>query len=457
MLGLGLVAWRRRQRSRPPSKAFALALALSALTGVYAYHAQPRGEHIGYWDIYHHYLGAKYAPELGYDKLYGATLAADDDGPRMFASLDRVRDLRTQRYLPPRALLARRDHFTSGFTPARWAAFRRDVEWFQAHIDRNVWPLVLTDRGYHPTPSWDRLAGLIASRVPLDAPGAMLALVLPDQLLLLAACAALLWAYGPITLGLFLVAWGANPLHLTPLKGAFLRMDWLAALLVSIAAYRRRRHALAGACLGYAALMRVFPVVFLGGVLVRAAVSLFATRRLAPRDARFLGAFAATSVVLFAFGGGLDRWHDFAVTIGLHAHVVSQQRSGLEYLVGLDRPLLYWPAAALMAVGFILAARRMTRPRLLPAGLVLMFTFVSAASYYYVVACLLVLCFHRRGTTADTWGLSALYAAFAIFAVAAIVHGSALAGSLSFLWSLLLLGLSLVLLWSAMPSRTLET
>ena len=456
VLGLVLVAWRHRQRHRPPSRRFAVVLGVAALTGAVAYQAQPRGTWIGYWDIYHHYLGAKYAPELGYDKLYGATLAADDEGPRMFANLDRIRDLRTQRYLPPRALLARRDHFTSGFSPARWAAFRHDLAWFQARIDRSLWPAILTDRGYHPTPAWDRLAGLIASRVSLDSPGALCALVLPDQLLLLAACAALLWAYGPVTLGLFLVAWGANPLHLTPLKGAFLRVDWLAALLVSMAAYRRKRHAIAGASLAYAALMRVFPVVFLGGVLVRAAFSLFETRRLDRRDARFLAAFTAAAAALFAFGAPVSRWRDFAVTIGLHAGVVSQQRSSLEYLVGLDRPWLYGPAAALLAVGFVLAARRMTRPRLLPAGLVLMFTFVSAASYYHVVACVLVLCFHRRGAATDASGLAALFSAFAVFAIAALIHGSALAASLSFLWSLLLLGLSIVVLWSASASRPLR-
>ncbi|MFT3765570.1 MAG: hypothetical protein QM820_08660 [Minicystis sp.] len=449
VLGVLLVAWRRRERARSPSKAFRVVLALGALAGVYGYYGQPRLGWIGYWDIYHHYLGAKYAPELGYDKLYGATIAADDDGPRMFADLDRVRDIRTQRYLTPRALLARRDHFTSGFTPARWAAFRRDLGWFQARIDHDTWIGILADRGYHPTPAWDRLAGFIAARVPLDSPGAMLALTLPDQILMLAAFGALLWAYGPVTLGFFLIAFGASPLHLLPLKGAFLRVDWLAALLVSMAAYRRRRHALAGATLAYAALMRVFPVVFAGGVLARAAWTLVESRRLDRRDARFLGAFAITAAALFAFGCPLSRWRAFATTIGLHANVVSQQRSSLEYLVGLERPLLYWPCALLLAAGFVFAARRMSRPRLLPAGLVLMFTFVSAASYYHVVASVLVLCFHRRGSAADDRGIAALMGAFAVFAVAVLIQGGALVAGLSFLWSVLLLGLSIVVLSAA--------
>lgn len=425
-------------------------LGLAALGGVLVYQAQPRFGYVGYWDIYHHYLGAKYAPELGYDRLYGATLAADDEGRRMFAGLTRVRDLRTQLYLQPRVLLAERDRFTGGFTPERWEAFKRDLGWFQARVDRELWPLILADRGYHPTPTWDRLAGVIANRVPLDSPGAMLVLTLPDQILLLAACGALSWAYGPVTLGFFLIAFGANPLHLTPLKGAFLRMDWLAALLISMAAYRRKRYAVSGACLAYAAVMRVFPVVFVGGVLARAGWTLLQTRRFSPRDVRFCGAFAVTGAVLFALGGPMFRWRDFAQVISLHAGVMSLQRSSLEYLIGQGRPLLYWPTAALITAGFVVAARSMTRPRLIPAGLVLMFTFISAASYYHVVASVLVLCFHRRGSSTDALGLAALFGAFAVFAAATLAQGGALAGWLSFLWSVLLLGLTIAVLF---PSR----
>jgi hypothetical protein len=447
--GILLVVWRRRQRAARPGRAFHALLAAAALAGALAYHAQPRLGYLGLWDIYHHHLGAKYAPELGYDKLYGATLAADDEGPRLFANIERVRDLPTQRIVGADALRAQRAFFTAGFTPERWAAFKRDLGWFQRHVDRGLWPLILTDRGYHPTPTWERIARVWTAWIDLDRPGALFALTLPDELFLLAACLALLRAYGPVTAGLFLVALGAIPLHLTPLKGAFLRVDWLAALLASAAAYRAKRHGLAGALLAYATLTRVFPLVFAGGVLARAAFTRFETRRLDRRDARFFGAFAAAAAALFALGLPLSRWRDFAAVIGRHATVLSVQRSGLEYLVGLDRPLLYWPSALLLLAGFAFAARRMPRPRLLPAGVALFFTLVSAASYYHVVAALLALCFHRRGSAADTWGYAALLSAFAVFEIAALAMGGAVGAVQSFLWSLLLLALSIGVVFSA--------
>ncbi len=442
-MGVVLVVWRRHASSRPPTRLYWIVLALSAAAGLYSYHAQPNLGYVGDWDIYHHYLGAKYADELGYEKLYGATIAADADGPRMFSGFERVRDIRTQGYVPARDLLAHRDDFTKGFTPARWEAFRQDLGWFQARVARGSWPAILADRGYHPTPAWDRLAGLIASRVPLESAGAVYALTLPDEVLWLVACAAIARAYGFVTLGLFLVAWGANPLHMTPLKGAFLRLDWLAALLISFAAYRRRRYALSGACLGWATLTRVFPVVFVGGVLARAAWTLIETRRIDRRDARFFAAFGAVAAALFAIGCPLSRWREFAATISVHANVVSQQRSGLEYLVGLGRPWIYWPCALILAAFMAFAARRMTRARLLPAGLALMFTFISAASYYYVVVSALVLCFHRRGSSTDSWGIAALMGTFGAGAVAVLVQGSALNTEVSYLWSMMLLGLTL--------------
>ncbi|MFO0590394.1 MAG: hypothetical protein U0441_22820 [Polyangiaceae bacterium] len=451
MTGAALVLWRRKEGSLRPSKAYWAVLTVAAATGVYAYRAQPELGFVGDWDIYHHYLGAKYADELGYDRLYGATIAADADGARLFTTLPRVRDIRTQGYLSVAEILAHRSDYTSRFTDARWKDFCRDLAFFQGRVRKTDWPGMLADRGYHPTPAWDRLAGLLASHVPLESTWGLRALTLPDEIFFLVACVAIARAYGLSTLCLFLIAWGANPLHMTPLKGAFGRIDWLAALLGSMAAYRRRRYALSGACLGWATMTRVFPVVFVGGVLARAAWTLFETRRPDRRDLRFFAAFAVVAGALFAIGCPLSRWAEFAAAIRLHADVLSFQRSGLEYLVGLGRPWLYWPSASILAAFVALAARRMSRPRLLPAGVALMFTFISAASYYHVVLSALVLCFHRRKSDVDTWGLAALMATFAVGAGAAIAMGGALHAEVSYLWSMMLLGLSLIVV---LPARS---
>src|SRR5262249_30423165 len=158
-----------------------------------------------------------------------------------------------------------RAEFTAAFTPERWAAFRRDVAWFQQHVERHLWPLILTDRGYHPTPAWERLARVWTTWIDLDRPRAVLALTLPDQLLLLRACLAPLRPCGAVPTGLSLVARGAPPLPLPPTRGASLRVDWLPALIAAAAASRSKRPALAGGLPAYATLTRLFPVVFAGG------------------------------------------------------------------------------------------------------------------------------------------------------------------------------------------------
>jgi hypothetical protein len=47
--------------------------------GVFRY-----GTYLNEWDFYHYYLGSKYAPELGYTRLYGATLLADRESGQRY-------------------------------------------------------------------------------------------------------------------------------------------------------------------------------------------------------------------------------------------------------------------------------------------------------------------------------------------------------------------------------------
>ena len=52
---------------------------------------------IHYYEFYHYYLGAKYAPELGYTRLYECTVAAEDEFAHLGPRLERapIRDLTT--------------------------------------------------------------------------------------------------------------------------------------------------------------------------------------------------------------------------------------------------------------------------------------------------------------------------------------------------------------------------
>jgi hypothetical protein len=451
---IGLVLWRRRQPLRRPSRPFRIALVVAALAGVWGWQARPGFSFVGYWDLYHYYLGSKYFDELGYYDLYGATLAADADGARLFGHFDRVRDIRTQGFVPVREVLEHAAEYRARFAPARWAELVGDLAWFQARIPERTFRDVLLDRGYHPSPAWDRIGGSITNALPITAPATRWLLLAFDPILFFAACGAIVWAWGPTTAALFLLAWGAFPLHVLPLKSAFLRLDWMAAMVASCACYRRKRHGLAGAFLGYAAAVRLFPAVFAGAVVARAAWDAWEKRPLG-RHARFAMGFAGVGAALFLLGclrhdGGfaLHRWTEFAGKIALHDSVLSHQRSGLVYLVGLGRPLLFWPSALLLGFGLVVAVRRMDRAELVPAGLVLFFAWLAAASYYHIVACVLVFHFHRR-RRADAAGLVAFFACCALAAMATVIQGEPVSAELSFLWSVMLLGLSLLVVGSA--------
>src|SRR5689334_5822025 len=56
------------------------------------YHFEPM---IHYHEMYHYYLGAKYAPELGFTRLYECTVVAEDEFAHLGPALERVpvRDL----------------------------------------------------------------------------------------------------------------------------------------------------------------------------------------------------------------------------------------------------------------------------------------------------------------------------------------------------------------------------
>ena len=60
-----------------------------------------RGEgFVNYHEHFHYYLGGKYFPELGYDGLYAASIAAERETQSQTDLPRTVRDLRTNRVVP---------------------------------------------------------------------------------------------------------------------------------------------------------------------------------------------------------------------------------------------------------------------------------------------------------------------------------------------------------------------
>jgi hypothetical protein len=123
--------------------------------------------------------------------------------------------------------------------------------------------------------------------------------------------------------------------------GAFLRLDWLAAVVFALCALQRRRPGVAGLCLGWAAALRVFPALFLLGPgvlalrqLLRGELPGWAIRL----GCGFLAAVTAGLVAGFFTGRGPEAWVEFAAKIDLHRESWASTR------VGMDSVILNGPA-----------------------------------------------------------------------------------------------------------------
>lgn len=446
---IGLIwLFRARTGSGRESPATLLVLTVLAATAVLTYNNFTRFDFIGYWDLYHYVLGSKYSSELGYYELYNASIVADREGKRGFEGIRTIRDLRTQKIVPVRQPVARGAEIKSRFSAERWEEFKADLAWFQAREKKRYWKNILRDHGYNASPLWDFIGSRVTNAIPIRSQTGLTVLVLIDVLLVVAASAAVYWAFGVWTTLVFIIAWGVIPLHILPLRGALLRLDWLAALVGSAAAMRKERFTLAGALLGYSAGVRVFPVVFGFGVAASAGWHLYEEHRLPHWFLRFVMGMAVAvglALLLGSFDSGYHfsphRWLDFGHKIIAHANVKTYQRSGLRPLLQ-GVPWLFYVAAPLVLLLYAWSTRAMDRAHLIPSGLVAMFALTSAASYYHIAVVVLVLLWAHEQERRDRLGLTVVFAAICVSALAAMISGKTKSSTLSLVWSLNLLVLS---------------
>ena len=115
------------------------------------------GKHFNAYEFYHYYLGAKYAPELGYAGLYRATFVADVENGNSAKGLEHSRSgyaaVGSGR---GGAEGEGRDHEPG--PESRWTEFRHDVAFFRKALGTGLFNRVLTDKGYNATPVWGVLA-----------------------------------------------------------------------------------------------------------------------------------------------------------------------------------------------------------------------------------------------------------------------------------------------------------
>lgn len=323
------------------------------------------GRFAGYWSVHYHdamhyYLGAKYAPEVGYDGLYRCVVAADVESQRWPIPPGRaVRDLADNRLRPFEAVAAERDRCVRRFRPARWAAFRDDVAFFQSQLTPAQWTQWVVDHGYNATPAWTWLARATILR---DAPAStrsLEALAHVDEAFYAALVPLSLWALGldAGALCLLVLALGFPWISLW-VGGGIGRAPWLVATVAAVGLSRRGRPAAAGASLGVAASLLGFPAAFALGSVSACAVAI-ARRQRPPRDdVRLLVAMALTAAALLGAATaslGVEALRGFFANSAKHLDTFSPNQLGLLTALraagvpsGLARALR-WPALAALA------------------------------------------------------------------------------------------------------------
>ncbi len=397
-------------------------LSVVAYFNFFAFHPGQRFVHL--YEVAHYYLGSKYYGELGYTDLYTAMLRAEVEVyGRIKAAA--VRDLKTNRVIPVRELEPRSDAVRAAFSAERWAEFRREVAYFRKALGPGYNTLLL-DHGFNPTPVWALLGGTVCGWIDVGSRSGQLSLALLDLVLLAGLFAVIGSTFGRRTLLLaviyFCVIFGTS---FEWTGGALLRYPWLVGVGTGICFLHQKRYLRAGGLFAAAAMLRVFPVVFIVPLAFKA-IALTWRHRTLPRHYRaFFGGFAATAATLFLASGllprGFDHWREFSANILLHDRSPSANRVGLtEVLAYRDdavdrsqggmtaeafnalreqRRQIHRVQLALVLLPLLVVVARLSRWQTdlgtTWLALPLLFAGLSLSGYYYVVLLGLLLV-HRR-------------------------------------------------------------
>lgn len=385
----------------------AAVLLISALAAVRHY-VDPQwraGSYLNKYEFFHYYLGSKYARELGYTHLYDAAIVAETENNFRVKSPS-LRNLETGAIIPAQQVLSHREAYKALFSEARWAEFARDVDFLHKDFDTRTWKRMLTDKGYNATPVWTMMAGPMSNHAPTSRPFLLTCIALIDVVLLLIAIGFVLWAFDYRVALLLLVFLGMHYLcsHMT-LKAAFLRLDWVACLVAAVCMLKKGRYKTAGALCAYAALARVFPLVFVFGVAVKFFFDALATRTINRRYFGFFASFGITAVAFILasilYHGGFGVWREFIAKIAAHDRDIAAWRVGFKYVflmsyngtafwgTGLQEffehwKWLWWTIQVVVLTVSALLVRKLDDHEALAFGYVPVF-FLFAPTYYYHV------------------------------------------------------------------------
>ncbi len=301
---------------------------------------------IHYYEFYHYYLGAKYAPELGYTRLYECTVAAEDEFAHLGPRLERapIRDLTTNVLGSSAEALAHPEKCKEHFTPERWEAFMRDSDFFRRASSWEFWTSGLKDNGYNGTPVWRIVAGFFAGNVDEMNDDSLRHLAYLDPILLFAMMFMIWWGFGWRTLCVTLIFFGTNYAgRYWWTGGAYLRMDWLFATVASICFMKRQMPFASGFSIAYATLLRIFPGFVAAALVLKMAIACVRARKISLTTAhkRWIAGAAVAFVVLLpvstVYGGGVECWRGFVSNSAKHLQTPLTNNMGWRTIVAYSR------------------------------------------------------------------------------------------------------------------------
>jgi poly-gamma-glutamate synthesis protein (capsule biosynthesis protein) len=485
---VGLWIWFKPSRTQKVLRgALSLLLGLMAVAAVAAYFEfgwVRYGRYINPYDVFHYYLGAKYAPEHRYTNFYRCVLIADAEGNHLYRK-PAIRNLENHQYEAVASVLADKERIKAPFAPERWAEFCKDVRFWQGMMPPSKFEQALMDKGYNGTPVWTAVAYHLLKFFPTDAVRRIEALPLFDLSLTSLLFFGIGCTFGLRAMALALVFHGVNyMMSFVHIKGGFLRLDWFAALGLAVCALRASWFGAAGGLLAYAGATRIFPLAFgiplLGQFMYRYAATFGEhsedgqhTRRVLYQSAlRFTAGFCVVGILAlglsFTVPEGLTLWKQFLQKIAVHNADISTTRVGFKYVflapfankgqAFADHHLLY---SAFVLGGILLsawAARRVTWDEALALGFVSAY-FAAAPTFYYYVMLLIpfLFCVSRMDSLWHTFGavLLFLFTAVAYALHARYDHGFTLFWILSALLGIVSGYLCLVARWG--PERRCDS
>lgn len=228
-------------------------------------------------DIFHYYMGAKYSPEIGSLYLYPSCVIVDEENGKLYKT-STIRNQNTYDFEPASEVRKEPERYKALFSDKRWKEFEKDALFFRKLMGEKRWQRALRDKGYNATPTWNMVAYIITNNVKVgvdaDAPadtdlGIRFLIMLDVSLIVIMFCV-VWWAFGWRTTLFAIIFFGTNfMMNETHIKGSLLRLDWVTLMTMSVCMLKKGHYKTAGAMMGYAAMSRLFPAIFLFGIGVK--------------------------------------------------------------------------------------------------------------------------------------------------------------------------------------------